>query len=102
MVGYKGRSTRKFLQKDTAGKPFPAALLRTDQLQLRQIFFPILQKGKKHLGRFLDLPDTPQRTGMFHQERHYFFHLKDWISSTISCFKYRVTGANESAFGIQS
>ena len=96
------RAARKLLQKHTAGKPFPATLLRTDQFQLRQIFFPVPQKGQKHFGRLLDLPDSPQRTGMFHQERHYFFHSKDWISSTISCFRYRVTGASESAFGIQS
>ena len=101
-IGYAGRAARKLLQKHTAGKPFPATLLRTDQLQLRKMFFPVPQKGQKHFGRLLDLPDSPQRTGMFHQERHYFFHSKDWISSTISCFRYRVTGASESAFGIQS
>ena len=58
-IGYAGRAARKLLQKHTAGKPFPATLLRTDQFQLRQIFFPVPQKGQKHFGRLLDLPDSP-------------------------------------------
>ncbi len=101
-IGDTDRTTRKFLQKHTAGKPLPAARLRTDRFQLREIFFPVPQKRKKRPGRFLDLPDPPRRAGIFHQKRHYSFHLKDWTNSTISCARYCVTGASESAFRAQS